>query len=201
MKRSRFSEEQIIGILREAEAGSPIKAVCAAHNISTASFHAWKRKFGGMEVSEAKRPRALEEENSRLKRLVADQAVQIHILKESTQKSGEPVCKTTGCEDECARRLGESGSELSGAGTLEIELLSQRPIEPGKPAHPQGSAGVERQASSLWLSAHYGANATRRLRGQWETSGADSTRRRSQGDQEATTHEAIRHFDGRATAR
>jgi putative transposase len=68
MKRSRFSVEQIIGILREAEAGSPIKVVCAAHNISPATYHAWKRKFGGMEVSEAKRLRALEEENSRLKR-------------------------------------------------------------------------------------------------------------------------------------
>jgi putative transposase len=52
--KSRVSEEQIFGILREAEAGSPIKAVSAAHNISTATHHAWKRKFGGMEVSEAK---------------------------------------------------------------------------------------------------------------------------------------------------
>jgi putative transposase len=84
MKKSRFSEEQIMG--REAEAGSPIKAVCAAHNISMATYHGWKRKFGGMEVSEAKRLRGLEEENSRLKRLVADQAVQIHILKEVNAK-------------------------------------------------------------------------------------------------------------------
>ncbi len=60
--------------------------MCAAHNISTATYHAWKRKFGGMEVSEVKRLRGLEEENSRLKRLVADQAVQIHILKEVNAK-------------------------------------------------------------------------------------------------------------------
>ena len=69
MKGSRFSEEEIIGILRETEAGSPIRAVCAAHDINTGSYHAWKREFGGMEVSEAKRLRALEEENSRLARL------------------------------------------------------------------------------------------------------------------------------------
>ena len=86
MKRSRFSEEQIIGILQEAEAGSPIKAVCAAHNISAATYHAWKRKFGGMEVSEAKRLRALEEEDSRLKRLVTEHTVRIHILKEVNAK-------------------------------------------------------------------------------------------------------------------
>src|SRR5215510_12198520 len=66
MKRSRFSEQEIIEILREAEAGSAISAVCAAHNISMGTYHAWKRKFGGMEVNEAKRLRALEEENSRL---------------------------------------------------------------------------------------------------------------------------------------
>jgi putative transposase len=86
MKRSRFSEQEIIENLREAEAGSAISAVCAAHNISMGTYHAWKRKFGGMEVNEAKRLRALEEENSRLKRLVADQAVQIHILKEVNAK-------------------------------------------------------------------------------------------------------------------
>ena len=181
MKRSRFSEEQIIGILREAEAGSPVKAVCAAHNISSATYHAWKRKFGGMEVSEAKRLRGLEEENSRLS-LVADQAVEIHILKEVNAKSGEPVCKTTGREDECGRRHWKSGSGLSGAGTLEVELLSERAIEPGEPAYPQRSAGVEREASSLRISTHYRADAPGRVRDQCETSSADSTRRRNQSE-------------------
>lgn len=85
MRRSRFSEEQIIGILREGDASS-VKTVCARHNISEATFYTWKKKYGGMDVSEAKRARALEEENSRLRRLVADQAVQIQILKEVNSK-------------------------------------------------------------------------------------------------------------------
>src|SRR4029077_1779634 len=118
----------------------------------------------------------------------------------STQKSGEPVCKTTGCEDECARRSGQIGSGVQGAGTVEIELLSQRAIEPGEPAHPQGSARAKRAASSLRISAHYRADAAGRLRGQWETSGADSERGRNQGEQEATPHEAFRDLDGRAAA-
>jgi putative transposase len=86
MKRSRFSEEQIISALREAEGASTIKAVCAKLNISEATFYAWKKKYGGMDVDEARRLRALEEENGRLKRLVADQAVQIQILKEVNSK-------------------------------------------------------------------------------------------------------------------
>ena len=86
MKKSKFSEEQIIGILREAEGNTPVKAVCARHNVSLATYYAWKRKFGGMEVDEARRLRALEEENRRLKHVVADQAVQISILKEVNSK-------------------------------------------------------------------------------------------------------------------
>ena len=85
MKRSRFSEEQIIGILREAQGGS-VKAVCAKHNIAEPTYYAWRKKYGVMEVSEARRLRAMEEECSRLKRVVADQAVQIQILKEVNAK-------------------------------------------------------------------------------------------------------------------
>ena len=85
MKRSRFSEEQIISVLKEGE-GEPVKVVCARHNISQATYFKWKSKFGGMNAEEARRLRALEDENSRLKRLVADYAVQIQILKEVNSK-------------------------------------------------------------------------------------------------------------------
>ena len=86
MRKSKYSEVQIIGILREAQGDTPVKAVCARHNISEATFYKWRSKFGGMDVNEARRLRALEEENGRLKRLVADQAVQIQILKEVNSK-------------------------------------------------------------------------------------------------------------------
>ena len=85
MKQSRFSEEQKIRVLKEAE-GEPVKTVCARHNISEATYYHWKNKYGGMEVGEARRLRVLEEENARLKRVVADQAVQIQILKEVNSK-------------------------------------------------------------------------------------------------------------------
>ena len=72
MKRARFSEEQIIGILREQETGITVLELCRKHGISSPTFYKWKAKFGGLDVSEARRLRALEEENSKLKRMVAD---------------------------------------------------------------------------------------------------------------------------------
>jgi len=72
MKRSRFSEEQIIGILKEHEAVAPVADLCRKHGVSDASIYKWKAKFGGREVSEAKRLRTLEDDNARLKRLLAD---------------------------------------------------------------------------------------------------------------------------------
>ena len=72
MKRSRFTEEQIIGILREQEAGVATAEVCRRHGVSSATFYKWKAKFGGLDVSEALRLKALEDENARLKRMLAD---------------------------------------------------------------------------------------------------------------------------------
>ena len=86
MKRSRFSEEQIIGVLKEHEAGLPTAEVCRRHGISPATFYKWKSKFGGMEVSAAKRLRALEDENAKLKKLLAEAMLDIAVLKDITGK-------------------------------------------------------------------------------------------------------------------
>jgi putative transposase len=72
MKRGRFTEEEIIGILKEHESGIPVLNLCYKHGVSDASIYKWKAKYGGMEVSEAKRLKALEDENAKLKRMLAD---------------------------------------------------------------------------------------------------------------------------------
>jgi putative transposase len=82
MKRSRFSEEQIIGILREQEAGATTADVCRKHGISSATFYKWKAKFGGLDVSDARRLKALEDENAKLKKLLAETMLDIAILKD-----------------------------------------------------------------------------------------------------------------------
>ena len=80
--KKRFTEEQIIGILKEAEAGLKVAELCRKHGISDATYYNWKSKFGGMSVSEAQRLRALEAENSKLKRLLADAHLDIAALKD-----------------------------------------------------------------------------------------------------------------------
>jgi putative transposase len=82
MKRSRYTEEQIIGILKEQEAGVPVAELCRKHGMSDATFYNWKSRYGGLEVSEAKRLRSLEAENAKLKRLLADAMLDNAALKD-----------------------------------------------------------------------------------------------------------------------
>ena len=86
MKRSRFTEEQIIGILREQEAGVPVADLCRKHGLSSPTFYKWKAKYGGLGVSEARRLKALEDENAKLKRMLAEEMLDNVALKDLLRK-------------------------------------------------------------------------------------------------------------------
>jgi|TARA_R110002012_G_scaffold47399_1_gene124194 putative transposase len=87
MKRSRFSEEQIIGILKEHQAGLGAKELCRKHGVSDATFYKWRSKYGGMEVSDARKLKSLEAENAKLKKLLAEQMMDVSTLKEMLGKN------------------------------------------------------------------------------------------------------------------
>src|ERR1700757_1296801 len=114
MKRSRFSEEQIIAILREQEAGAKTVEVCRKHGISDATFYKWKARYGGIEVSDAKRLKALEDENAKLKKLLAEAMLDNPMLKETATKNGDARRQAGGRRSPGFRVRGERGAGVYG---------------------------------------------------------------------------------------
>lgn len=87
MRKSKWTEEQIIGLLQQAEAGTPVTEICRREGLSKETFYRWRKKYGGLQVPDAKRLRQLEEENRALKRVVADQALNLQVLKDVLGKA------------------------------------------------------------------------------------------------------------------
>lgn len=102
MKRSKFTDSQILSILKQAEGGTPVSELCREHVISAATFYKWRAKFGGMDASMMSRLKELEAENSRLKKMYAEERLKAEILKEAIEKSGNTVAP---------KRVGEKGGD------------------------------------------------------------------------------------------
>jgi putative transposase len=113
MKRSRFSDQQIIGVLKENEAGAKVDELCRRHGISSATLYAWREKFGGMEVSDARRLRELERENAKLKRLLADQMLDNAAMRELLAKTGDAHGKAQSRGLSTKRTRSERATQLS----------------------------------------------------------------------------------------
>lgn len=162
MKRSRFSEEQIIGILKEHQAGLGAKELCRKHGISDATFYKWRSKYGGMEVSDARRLKTLESENAKLKKMLAEQMMDVATLKEMLGKTSEDRF-----EEECCE-LGHEDQGLHSETGLFVGRDRSACVSPDveasgrhRVAHQDERAGV--RAATVRLSTAAYPAETRRL--------------------------------------
>jgi len=151
MRPSRFTEEQIIGMLKEQEAGAKTSDVCRKHGISAATFYKFKAKFGGMDVSDARRLKVLEDENARLKKLLAEQMLDNAILRDVAAKNGDARCEAEG-GGSCLR--GAWGEPASG-----VPGFEHRPVDGALCQHSSGRCSVARGdedrgcgTTTVWLS-------------------------------------------------
>jgi putative transposase len=137
MKRSRFAEGQVIAILKEQEAGMKTADVCRKHGISEATFYKYKAKFGGMDVSDARKLKALDEKNAKLKKLLAEQMLDDAILKDVVAKNGDARCQAMRCGPRLRSAWGEPASGVQGS--------FRRSLERSLHKHPAGRCrrGVE----------------------------------------------------------
>jgi len=142
MKRSRFTEEQIIGILKEQEAGMLTAEVCRKHGVSSATFYKYKAKYGGLEVSDARKLKALEDENAKLKKLLAEAMLDNAILKDVAAKNGDARCEAGRCGARVQGARGEPASGVRGPWGRSLErALPQRSSRRSRAARDDEGGG------------------------------------------------------------
>jgi putative transposase len=163
-KPSRFTEEQIIGILREQEAGTPTTDVCRKHGISSATFYKWKGKYVGLEVFDAKRLRALEDENAKLKKLLAEAMLDNAMLKEVLSKNGDARREARGRRSPAEHLRSERAAGVrSPEGRSDLGPLSQPSA--GRRARADTPARTGGRPPPVRLSPP--ASSKRKARGRW----------------------------------
>jgi putative transposase len=167
MKRSKFSEEQIVYAIRQAESGTPVGDLCRQLGVSDATFYAWKKKYAHLGVSELRRLRQLEEENSRLKRLVADLSLDKHMLSEALRKKSEarPPPRT--------RRVVSGhvpGAVCAGlpVSAIQSSCLVSTELGEGSIRSPDTDSRSRPGPTPVWVSADLGVAASGRLAGESE---------------------------------
>lgn len=141
MKRSKFTDEQILAIVKEGEAGRKVADLCRANGITEPTYYRWKAKYGGMELSEMQRLKQLEDENRRLKHIVAEQTLDIQALKAVVAKSGRP------------HRAARGGGALASAGHEFAAGVSVDRTEPGDLALSAGAGSHQHAAARTAESA------------------------------------------------
>ena len=159
MKRSRFSEEQIVYALQQAESGTPIGDVCRQLGVAEQTFYTWKKKYAHLGVSKLRRLRQLEEENSRLKRLVADLSLDKHMLSEPCEKTSEARLPSRTAPLVPGHLLSELCAGLS-LGAVWASLLVSTESGQGSVGPPAPHSGSGACSASIWLSADLGLAAT-----------------------------------------
>ena len=154
MKGKTHSTEEIIRILRQVDGGETAQAICREHNISEQTFYRWKKKYGAMELADAKRLKELEKENAELKKMLAESMLENRVLKEVNSKNGEPCAEKNGrrpCRDP-ATVLGAQGLSLSGFAAFNLPLCGPTGAR-SPPAASSAHCGAIVGLSTLWLSA------------------------------------------------
>jgi len=151
MKRSKFSDEQILAIVKEGEAGRKVADLCRANGITEQTYYRWKAKYGGMELSELQRLKQVEDENRRMKHIVAEQTLDIQALKAVVAKSGRPHRSARGGGVTPNARH-ESAPSLSGHRAQHGDVAVSAPHQCDERGGVSALAGACRRARPLWLS-------------------------------------------------